>query len=112
MNRVLDEERSVRDYRQAFALGIADRFDLEAFTLVSLRNAEADFERELTVNKGRTEHYDLGDGYGHSAFVVDDGDAHPRLTAAGLSRASWWISLPADPDGHQIEVLKRGGRYR
>ena len=124
MIRVLDEARSARFYEQAFGLGVADRFDFETFTLVYLRNAEADFEIELTVNKGRTEPYDLGDGYGHIAFVVDDVDAeHARLTAAGLSPRKLVDFAPAgeviarfffiaDPDGYQIEVLKRGGRYR
>ncbi len=37
-----------------------------------MSNAEASFEVELTVNKGRTEPYDLGNGYGHLAFVVED----------------------------------------
>ncbi|NIQ96771.1 MAG: lactoylglutathione lyase, partial [Desulfuromonadales bacterium] len=43
------------------------------------------FELELTVNKGQTEPYDLGDGYGHIAFAVDDLDAeHERFKEAGL----------------------------
>ena len=95
------------------------------FTLVYLRNAEADFEVELTVNKGRTEPYALGDGYGHVAFVVDDldaehapadrGAASPRAssssssTTAGGWRAFFFV---ADPDGYQIEVIGRGGRFR
>jgi len=124
MIRVLDEQRSVRFYEQAFGLEVADRLEFETFTLVYLRNAEADFELELTVNNGRTEPYDLGDGYGHIAFVVDDVDAeHGRLTAAGLSPRKLVDFAPggeviarfffiADPDGYQIEVLKRGGRYR
>jgi lactoylglutathione lyase len=124
MIRILDEQRSARFYEQAFGLEIADRLDFESFTLVYLRNAEADFELELTVNKGRTEPYDLGDGYGHIAFVVDDVDAeHERLTAAGLSPRKLVDFAPggeviarfffiADPDGYQIEVLKRGGRYQ
>src|SRR3712207_3889631 len=75
MIRVLDEERSVRFYRTAFGLEVADRLPFEGFTLVYLRNAEADFEIELTVNKGRAEPYNLGDGYGHVAVAVEDLDA-------------------------------------
>ena len=66
MIRVLEEVRSVEFYRTAFGLEVADRLDFENFTLVYLRNAEADFEVELTVNKGREEPYDLCDGYYHS----------------------------------------------
>lgn len=45
---------------------------------------EIGFELELTINKDRTEAYDLGDGDGHIAFCVDDLDAeHARFTKAG-----------------------------
>lgn len=127
MIRVLDEARSVAFYRDAFALDVDARLDFEAFTLVYLRGAEADFEIELTVNKGRAEPYDLGDGYGHLAFVVGDVDAeHARLTGLGHGPRKLVDFAPggpgtdviarfffiADPDGYQIEVLQRHGRYR
>ena len=86
MIRVLDEARSVEFYRTAFGLEIADRFVFDDFTLIYLRNSEADVEVELTVNHDRSDPYDLGDGYGHMAFCVDDLDAeHARFTAAGLA---------------------------
>ncbi|MDR0809081.1 MAG: VOC family protein [Gemmobacter sp.] len=126
MIRVLDEARSVQFYETAFGLKVAERLDFETFTLIYLSNAETGFELELTVNKGRTETYALGDGYGHLAVSVDDVDAeHARLTAAGLAPRKLVDFAPggpgtpviarfffiADPDGYQIEVLKRGGRY-
>ena len=123
MIRALDEARSVDFYARGFGLAVADRIDFETFTLVYLRNAEADFEVELTINKGRGEPYDLGEGYGHVAFVVDDLDAeHARLAAAGLAprnivdfrndgaRVARFFFV-ADPDGYQIEVIGRGGRF-
>jgi lactoylglutathione lyase len=123
MIRVLDEARSLDFYSRAFGLAVADRIDFDNFTLVYLSNPEADFEVELTVNKGRTEPYDLGDGYGHIAFVVGDLDAeHARMTAAGLAprklvdfqnagvRVARFFFV-ADPDGYQIEVIERGGRF-
>ena len=124
MIRVLDEARSLDFYQTAFGLGIAERLDFDDFTLVYLRNDEADFELELTINKGRTEAYDLGDGYGHMAFCVDDLDAeHARFETAGLSprkivefnRDGALLArffFVQDPDGYQIEVLQRHGRYR
>ena len=124
MIRVRDEARSTRFYEAAFGLSVADRFDFDDFTLVYLRSAEADFEIELTVNKDRAEPYDLGDGYGHVAFAVDDLEAeHARLEAAGLVPRRIVDFAPggtplarfffvADPDGYQIEVLQRAGRYR
>jgi lactoylglutathione lyase len=124
MIRVFDEARSVTFYRTAFGLEVADRFAFDGFTLVYLRNAEADFEVELTVNEGRTEPYELGNGYGHIAFVVDDLAAeHARLIAAGLApkpikEMGHRGALLAkfffidDPDGYKIEVLQKHGRYR
>jgi lactoylglutathione lyase len=125
MIRVLDEARSVAFYDQAFGLKVETRLDFETFTLVYLRNAEADFEVELTVNKGRTEPYNLGDGYGHLAVVVEDLDAeHARLTEAGLGPRKLVEFAPdggapiakfffiADPDGYQVEVLQKAGRFR
>jgi lactoylglutathione lyase len=123
MIRVLDEERSVQFYHRAFGLTVAERLDFDAFTLVYLSNPETAFELELTINKGRTVPYDLGDGYGHLAVSVDDLAAeHARLTAAGLAPRQIVDFAPggqviarfffiADPDGYQIEVLQRGGRY-
>ena len=123
MIRVLDEARSVAFYREAFGLEVAQRLDFPAFTLVYLRNGETGFELELTINKDRVQPYDLGDGYGHLAFSVDDVDAeHARLTRAGLAPRKLVDFVPAgeviarfffiaDPDGYQIEVLQRAGRY-
>lgn len=123
MIRVLEEARSVAFYQQAFGLAVADRLDFDSFTLIYMAGAETGFELELTVNKGRTEPYGLGDGYGHLAFSVPDVDAeHARMTAAGLAPRKLVDFAPAgtviarfffiaDPDGYQIEVLQRGGRY-
>src|SRR5690554_1176084 len=124
MIRVLDEARSLTFYRTAFGLEVAERLDFESFTLVYLDNAETGFELELTVNKGRDEPYAPGDGYGHLAVSVDDLEAeHARLEAAGLEPREIVDFAPggdviarfffiADPDGYQIEVLQRGGRYQ
>lgn len=123
MIRVLDEARSLAFYEKAFGLTVADRLDFETFTLIYLSNPETTFELELTVNKGRTEPYQLGDGYGHLAFSVTDVAAeHARLTEAGLAPRKLVDFAPAgkviarfffiaDPDGYQIEVLQRDGRY-
>ena len=124
MIRVLDETRSTEFYKTAFGLDVADRMDFDSFTLVYLRNSENDFELELTVNKGQTEAYDLGNGYGHLAFCVDDVNAeHARFTDAGLNPRKLVDFAPGgeviarfffiqDPDGYEIEVLQRHGRYQ
>ena len=123
MIRVLDEARSVAFYDAAFGLKVAERLDFDSFTLVYLSNAETGFELELTINKGRDEPYELGNGYGHLAVSVEDVDAeHARLTALGLNPRKLVDFAPGgtvlarfffiqDPDGYEIEVLRRGGRY-
>lgn len=123
MIRVLDEARSVDFYRRAFRLEIADRFAFESFTLVYLRNEEADFEVELTINHGREEPYALGDGYGHLAVSVADLKAErERIVEAGIAATPIKefhrdgelmakFFFVQDPDGYKIEVLQRHGRY-
>ena len=123
MIRVLDEARSVEFYRTAFGLEIADRIDFDSFTLIYMKNAETDFELELTVNKGQAGPYDLGNGYGHLAVSVSGLEAeHERLKAAGLSpkdikelktpdgNAARFFFIE-DPDGYKIEVLERSWRF-
>ena len=124
MIRVLDERTSVDFYGKAFGLAVAERLDFETFTLVYLSNGESEFELELTVNKGRTEPYQLGDGYGHFAVSVGDLDAeHARMRDLGLApgkivdfnRDGGLLArffFIADPDGYKIEVLQRYGRYK
>ncbi|MCB0880625.1 MAG: VOC family protein [Thermoleophilia bacterium] len=122
MIRVRDEAASCAFYERAFGLGVAQRLEFDDFVLVYLRGDEGPFEVELTVNKGREEPYELGDGYGHLAVSVDDLDAeHARLSDAGLDpkpvkdmrngdfTARYFFVT--DPDGYAIEVLQRGGRF-
>jgi lactoylglutathione lyase len=123
MIRVLDEARSVSFYDKAFGLKVAERVDFPDFTLAYLSNAETPFEVELTINKGRATPYELGDGYGHVAFTVDDLDReHARFRAEGLSPRNIVefnrngglfarFFFVEDPDGYKIEVLQRRGRY-
>jgi lactoylglutathione lyase len=124
MIRVLDEARSVAFYDKAFGLKVAERLDFPDFTLVYLSNEETPFEVELTINKDRSAPYQLGDGYGHVAFSVDDIEReHARFTEAGLSprnivefnregRPFARFFFVEDPDGYKIEVLQRHGRFK
>lgn len=124
MIRVLDEARSCAFYKTAFGMEPSQRLGFEDFTLVYLRNPENDFEIELTINHGRAEPYDIGNGYGHVAFAVDDLDAeHARFQAAGLNpkdikqfdRDGQKLArffFVEDPDGYKIEILERYGHYQ
>ncbi|WP_341212397.1 VOC family protein [uncultured Limimaricola sp.] len=121
MIRVRDEARSLAFY-ELFGLEIAERLDFDAFSLIYLSNAESGFELELTVNNGDTA-YDLGTGYGHLAFLEDDLEPlHQRLVEAGHAPRDIKDFAPdgqtiarfffvADPDGYEIEVLARKGRF-
>src|SRR5262245_46235411 len=123
MIRVLDLERSMRFYRDAFGLETSSRLDFPEFSLVYLRNPENDFELELTLNRGRTEPYTHGTGYGHVAVCVDDvAGEHARVKSLGLApndikefrdgeRLLARFFFMQDPDGYKIEVLQRHGHY-
>lgn len=124
MIRVLDLDKSLNFYADVLGLRESHRLDFPDFALVYLRNPENDAELELTLNKGRTEAYTHGTGYGHVAVVVDDLDSeHARVAAAGYGPAPikefkrgdellarfFFIQ---DPDGYKIEVLQRHGHYQ
>ena len=71
---------------------------------------------ELTVNVGREEAYDLGEGYNHIALTCEDLDGLlASLAAAGIEperapyapggRDEFRICFVADPDGYRIELI-------
>jgi lactoylglutathione lyase len=124
MIRVLDLEKSMQFYADVLDLKESHRLDFPDFALVYLRNAKNDMELELTLNKGRTEPYTHGSGYGHIAAVVPDaGAARTALLAKGYEPAEvkefkrgdellarfFFIQ---DPDGYKIEMLERHGHYQ
>ena len=124
MIRVIDEDRSVDFYRRAFGLEIVNRLEFADFTLIYLAHELDGFELELTINHGRTEPYDLGDGYGHLAVVVSNLQAeHDRFIAEGftvgklaeLKNGHMMVArffFVTDPDGYKIEVIQKGGRFQ
>jgi lactoylglutathione lyase len=124
MIRVLDLDRSLAFYEEAFGLGVNEQLDFDDFTLAYLCNDENDFEIELTLNKGREEPYTHGDGYGHIAVCVDDaGSERERLSERGFNptevkdfhRDGGLLArffFVTDPDGYKIEVLERVGRFK
>lgn len=124
MIRVLDLDRSLAFYEQAFGLTPSHQLDFEDFALVYLRNGENDMELELTLNKGETEPYTHGSGYGHIAMCVDDLDSeHRRFGELGFGPTDIVEFAPdnnllakfffvTDPDGYEIEVLQRHGHYQ
>jgi lactoylglutathione lyase len=72
---------------------------------------------ELTVNVGREEPYDVGDGYNHMALIVDDLDAllaslaehgvtpeKPPFAPGGRPEVGR-ICFVVDPDGYRVELI-------
>ncbi|KHT63884.1 lactoylglutathione lyase [Photobacterium gaetbulicola] len=123
MVRVGDLDKSLKFYKEALDLDVAEQLDFEGFSLVYLRNEENDMELELTWNQG-TESYSHGSGYGHIAVAVDELKAeHQKLAALGYEPAEIKeffrdgqllakFFFVQDPDGYKIEFLQRHGRYQ
>jgi lactoylglutathione lyase len=116
--RVLDPDASVRFY-EALGFRQTGRLNFETAYNVYL-GLPGDGDRlELTVNVGRTEPYDLGEGYNHVAVTVDDLDAtlsklgeigvepeKPPYRPGGRTEGPM-IAFVRDPDGYRIELIGR-----
>ncbi len=113
--RVRDIDASLRFYE---ALGFQRRGRLQfdsAYNVYLGLPGDGD-TLELTVNVGRDDSYDLGDGYGHVALEVEDlDDRLARLAEQGIEpekppygpggRDEYRICFVADPDGYRVELI-------
>jgi lactoylglutathione lyase len=118
--RVRDIDASVRFYE---ALGFERRGRLNFETAFNVyMGLPGDGDRlELTVNDGRDEPYDLGDGYNHVALVVDDLEQQladlkatlgiepekPPFHPGGRAELPQ-IAFVQDPDGYRVELIHGG----
>ena len=117
--RVRDVDASIRFYR---ALGFEERGRLNFASAYNVYlGLPGDGDRlELTVNVGRDEPYELGEGYNHVAVAVDDIDAVlARLADLGVEPEKPpyhpgdrddlpLIAFVADPDGYRVELIDGG----
>jgi lactoylglutathione lyase len=122
MVRITDPAKSRAFYE---ALGLEFRREMDI-----VRNGEReatnyffgvpgqDEELELTLNHdGRT--YDLGTGYGHVAYSVDDlAETLARLAGQGIEaerepyrvrEGGSLICFVRDPDGYRVELIDKSG---
>ncbi len=113
--RVFDLEKSVEFYKKALGLEvIATKDNKEAeFTLVYLADKGRNHELELTYNYGKEQPYDLGNGYSHICFKVDDVEkAHAYHKENGVEctdlkkpTGTNFVYFITDPDGYKIEIM-------
>ena len=117
--RVRDIEASLRFY-EALGFERLGRLNFDSAYNVYLGLPGDGARLELTVNVGRTEAYDLGDGYNHLALTVDDIDAAlAQLASIGVAPEKPpyhpgerddlpRIAFVADPDGYRVELIDGG----
>ena len=120
--RILDPERSIDFYVDKLGMKkVGEMHFSDASNYFFAMEADASEPMlELTHNHDQTEPYDVGDGYSHVAFVVDD----LEQTVEGLEEAGvevtlqpktmtveghdYRIAFVKDPDGYRIELIGRG----
>ena len=123
MLRVGDLEKSVAFYTDVLGMQLLRRKDYASgrFTLAFLGygNEKEHIVLELTHNWD-TEHYDLGNGYGHIALGVQDiqatcagiADRGGRLVRepGPMKHGSTVIAFLEDPDGYKVELIELPSR--
>ncbi len=120
MIRVGDLDRSIDFYCERLGMKLLRRRDFPGgrFTLAFVGYGDESTHSviELTHNWD-TDRYELGDGFGHFAIVVEDIRATcDRLREAGatiarepgpMKHGTTVIAFVEDPDGYKIELIER-----
>ncbi|MBA2693442.1 MAG: VOC family protein [Rubrobacter sp.] len=120
--RILDPERSTDFYVNKLGMKKVGEmhFDTASNYFFAMEEDASEPMLELTHNHEQTEPYEMGDGYSHVAFTVDDLEGTvDELKKQGVEVAldpktmtvgghDYHISFIVDPDGYRIELLERG----
>ncbi|HIK53625.1 MAG TPA: lactoylglutathione lyase [Synechococcales cyanobacterium M55_K2018_004] len=121
MLRVGNLEESLKFYCDVLGMKLLRRKDYPSgeFTLAFVGYGDESDHTvlELTYNWG-TDHYDLGNGYGHIALGVDDIYATcEEIKRRGgkvtrepgpMKHGSTVIAFVEDPDGYKVELIQLG----
>ncbi|TCJ16118.1 lactoylglutathione lyase [Rubrobacter taiwanensis] len=118
--RVYDLDRSIDFYVNKLGLELVRKSPIgdEAVNAFLAVPGEPEPRLELTLNYDRERPYELGEGYSHVAFAVEDLDAlAERLERAGgvdfeskpheMGSSGTRLFFVRDPDGYRIEFLER-----
>ncbi len=117
--RINEIERSIDFYCGALGFKELKRYPIrdEAINIYVAPEGSEHAPLELTFNYGRTEPYEIGTGYGHIAYHVEDLDATlQRLAAIGVEpekppysirEGGSRLCFVQDPDGYRIELIEK-----
>ena len=110
---VIDLDKSIAFYKEAFGLEISKRLDFEdkGFTLVYLKDQKTNFTLELThLKEWPKDKYNLGDEEFHLALEVEDIEAarakHEAMGCIKFVNEAMGIYFVTDPDGYWIEIIR------
>ena len=113
---VLDKEATIAFYEKALGMHVTHEIGPEdgSWTNTYMASDAADFEIELTWNRGYTEPYENGGKDVHIAFEVDDYEAfhalHEEMGCIIRENPRMGLYFIADPDDQWIEILPAGWR--
>jgi lactoylglutathione lyase len=117
--RITDVDRSIAFYG---ALGFREirRMPIREEAINVFMNLPEDGDEprlELTYNLGRSEPYELGDGYGHIAITTPELDAmlarlaeqgiEPERPPYSIREGGSRLCFVRDPDGYRVEIIER-----
>ena len=120
--RILDPEKSEDFYVGKLGMKKVGEMHFDTATNYFFAAEEEASEPmlELTHNHDRDEPYEMGDGYSHVAFTVEDlEETVTKLENQGVEVAlqpktmnveghDYKIAFVVDPDGYRIELVERG----
>jgi lactoylglutathione lyase len=117
--RILEIDRSVAFY-QALGFQEIGRIpirDEATNVFMGLPDDGPNPRLELTYNHGRTEPYEIGNGYGHIAITAPDLDGtlaqlkglgiEPEKPPYSVREGGSRLCFVRDPDGYRIEIIER-----